>query len=209
MRTTNNVWNKARTRFSSPETFSPHILLWGNPNLPHLNTVPDPQVWARKGIVKLKHLVTGGKLRSFSDLKSAYTLPRWMLFRYCQLRHAYGEQFPAQILGSDPVEGLLTATIIDKPLSSLCFHLSIAPLKKLEKTLAKWKLDIPDLSKEDWETCVSSFVTNMILAKDRFMQVKFLHRAYYTPKRLTIMNPSTPVACPRCGQRSASFFHMT
>lgn len=59
-----------------------------------------------------------------------------------------------------------------------------------------------------WESCVSSFVTNMISARDRFMQVKFLHRAYYTPKRLTLMNPNTPVACPRCGQSSATFFHM-
>lgn len=53
------------------------------------------------------------------------------------------------ILKSDSVEGLLTAKIVDKPLSSLYFHLSIVPLKKLKKTLNKWKLDIPGLSEEE------------------------------------------------------------
>lgn len=40
------------------------------------------------------------------------------------------------------------------------------------------------------------------------MQVKFLHRAYCTPKRLTIMTPDSPVACARCGLEFASFLHM-
>lgn len=42
MSTTITVWNRARTRFSSPETFSLHIPHWGNPKLSHMNTVPDP-----------------------------------------------------------------------------------------------------------------------------------------------------------------------
>lgn len=166
MNTTITVWNRARNSFNNPERFSPHIPLWGNPRLPYLQPVPDPQVWARKGIVKLKHIVMGGKLRTFSDLKNAYSLPGWMLFRYYQLRHAYRKQFPSLLqLESDPVEGLLTAKIIDRPLSTLYFHLSIPPTKKLEKTLVKWKADIPDLPEEEWETCVSSFVINTLSAR--------------------------------------------
>lgn len=69
-------------------------------------------------------------------------------------------------------------------------------------------MDIPDLTEEEWDACISSFVINMISARDRFMQVKFLHRAYFTPKRLTLMNPGASVPCPRCDLQAASFFHM-
>lgn len=80
MRTTILVWHRARARYCSPGMFSPPIPLWGNPNLPHMKSVPDPQVWATRGIVSLKH-VSDGRLRSFPDLKAAYALPQWIIFR--------------------------------------------------------------------------------------------------------------------------------
>lgn len=108
---------------------------------------------------------------------------------------------------SDPVEGLLTARIIDKPLSSL--HFSIAPANKLERTFGKWYMDLPGLMEEEWEDCLCSFVTNMMSDRDRFLPFFFfLHRAYFTPKRLMAINPTVPVFCPRCGAQAASFFHM-
>lgn len=81
------------------------------------------------------------------------------------------------------------------------------PTNKLERTFGKWQVDTPGLTEEDWEGCLSSFVTNLISARDRFLQVKFLHRVYFTPKRIT-MNPAVPVSCPRCGTQAASFFHI-
>lgn len=132
-----------------------------------------------------------------------------MFFRYFQLLHAFHKQFPPSLtLESDPVESLLIAKVIDKPLSSLYFCLSIAPTNKLDRTFAKWQVDIPDLTEEEWEDCLSSFVTNMISAWNRFLQIKFLHRAYFTPKRLMVMNPAVPVSCPRCSTQAASFLHM-
>lgn len=44
-----------------------------------MNSVPDPQVWATRGIVGLKHVVSDGRLHSFPDLKAEYALPQWML----------------------------------------------------------------------------------------------------------------------------------
>lgn len=49
------------------------------------------------------------------------------------------------------------------------------------KTIDKWKSDIPDLTIDNWEDCMGFYVTNMISSKDRFIQLTFLHKIYYTP----------------------------
>lgn len=72
MRTTVQVWHRAGAKYCDSESFSPHIPLWGNPCLPHINTIPDPSVWASWGIVGLK--CGGGRL------KAAFHLPNWMFF---------------------------------------------------------------------------------------------------------------------------------
>lgn len=48
----------------------------------------------------------------------------------------------------------------------------------------------------------------MISARDRF-QLKFLHRAYYTPSRLAAIYPERSSSCPGCGDPESSFLHMT
>lgn len=124
MRTTIAVWHRARVVYCSPKTFSPQVPPRGNPTLPHLRSVPDPQIWACRGIVGVKHIVADGRMCTFSDLKASYHLPNWMLFRYFQLRHAYHQQCPTSLtLESDPVERLLTIQILNAPLSSLNLHL--------------------------------------------------------------------------------------
>lgn len=131
-----------------------------------------------------------------------------MLFLYYQLRHAIQKQVPSSLtLESDPVEGLLLAKVVDKPLSVLNFHLSLAPTDKLERTFGKWQVDIPCLT-EDWKGCLSSYVTNMISARDCFLQVQFVHRAHFPPENINNHEPRIPVSCPRCGPQAASFLHM-
>lgn len=132
-----------------------------------------------------------------------------MLFRYLQVKHAYQKQFPTHItLELDPVERLLTVKVLIAPLSSLYFHLTLTSSTKLTRVFLRWQQDIPSLSEENWETCVSSYIMNMTSARDHFIQLKFLHRAYYTPKRLAAMYPDTLSSCPRCGTSEASFIHM-
>lgn len=65
--------------------WSPHNPLWGNPRLPHFESIPDPVVWARFGIKTLEDVVSNGRLFSCGDLKHAHDLPNHMLFRYLQL----------------------------------------------------------------------------------------------------------------------------
>lgn len=79
-------------------------------------------------------------------------------------------QFPEPIVHeSDPIEHLLSSKVMGKPLSSLYVPLSVAYESVLNRTFERWKGGIPDLTEEEWEGCVSSYVSSMILAWDRFM----------------------------------------
>lgn len=102
-----------------------------------------------------------------------------MFFHFLQVRHAFQHQSTGSVnLESIPVERLLTTKVLTTPLSSIYFHISASIPTKLTKLYARWKRDLPSLEEEDWETCVTSYVSIMISARDRFLQLKFLHRAY-------------------------------
>lgn len=59
-------------------------------------------------------------------------------------------------------------------------------------------MDVPALGEKEWEDCVSTFIPSMIAAIDRFVQLKFLHRAYYTPHRMASIYPHLDPSYPRC-----------
>lgn len=63
-RTTLRVWTVARKRFTCLNRWSPFTPLWGNPTLPHLRSIPDPQLWARYGIKILRDILVAGRLLS-------------------------------------------------------------------------------------------------------------------------------------------------
>ena len=110
MRATVVVWGQVSRLLVEPGSFSPHIPLWGNPSLPHLRTVPDPQLWARYNITTLRDVMPEGRLLSFGVLKTKFGLPPWMFFRFLQLRHAIRAQFPDPItVEPHLVERLLTS----------------------------------------------------------------------------------------------------
>lgn len=50
MRTTVHMWQQARAVYKTDSTISPHTPHSGNPTLPLLYKLPDPQLWASKGL---------------------------------------------------------------------------------------------------------------------------------------------------------------
>lgn len=141
MHTTIQVWQKARAIYKSDSVISPHMPLWGNPLLSHLYGLPDPQLWAVRGIVTIKHIYQEGSFSSSETLKAKHNIPASMKFRYYQLKHAVQAQFPGPLtLQIDAVERLLIAKIMDKPLSSLYFYLSIEHMTSLTKVLLNGRL---------------------------------------------------------------------
>lgn len=87
------VWQDARAVFYKPNCLSPHTPLLGNPRLPHLNSIPDPFLWATWGIITMKHIIQDGRLMPFPELQRLYSLPGAWEFKYWQLRYAMGAQF--------------------------------------------------------------------------------------------------------------------
>lgn len=127
MKTTIRAWREATAIYRKPSHVSPHTPLWGNPMLPHLNTIPDPSPWAKKRITTLKHVIVPGKLMRFQEMRSLYSVPRSFECRYWQLLHAIGAQFTQLVaLESDSIERLLTSSVMGKPLSSLYLYLTVA-----------------------------------------------------------------------------------
>lgn len=209
MKTTIWVWQSSRAAGIKPATVSPHTPLWGNPLLSHLNTVLDPAMWAKQGILTLKHVMPNGKIMSFQELRRAYDLPPSFHFRYCQLQHALTSQFPNLVtLELDLIERLLISGVMGKPLSSLYLYLTVTHDTDTSATLTKWREDIPNLDDDIWKDVVSVYIPSMIASRDRFIQLKFLHRAYYTPQRLSNIYPSLSPMCTRCSIERGSFFHV-
>lgn len=48
----------------------------------------------------------------------------------------------------------------------------------------------------------------MISARDRFIQLKFLHRAYFSPQRLARIYLNSSPVCLKCTLEVGSFFHI-
>lgn len=120
-----------------PDQWSPAQPLWGNPTLSRLRSISDPQLWARFGITTLDHIMPQG-------LKVKYNLPTWMAFRYLQLKHATGAQFPRPItLKADPIEELLAPGDLTKPLSTLYSALLGNESPKIERLWETWTVTYP------------------------------------------------------------------
>lgn len=90
-------------------------------------------------------------------------------------------------MASHSVERLLAARIIDRPLSSIYLRLICAGGAGARKAFLAWKRDLPALTEEDWSVSLQQYSPLMISARDCFIQLKFLHRMYYTPQRLSVM----------------------
>lgn len=143
---------------------------------------------------------------SFPELREKFGLPSRMLFRYLQLRHAVRAQFPApMVIAPHRVERFLTTRNADRILSSV--YLRLAPDEDVS-LFRRWHQDVPTLEEEDWGSEVQHYLPTMISARDRYIQLKFLYRAYYTPQRLARIYPSCSERCLRCQQAAGTFFHV-
>lgn len=76
----------------------------------------------------------------------------------------------------DPVEELLAQEKLQKLLSALYLDLLRRDSTKIDRLWDKWKMDIPNLDREDWDDCLADSTSLLISSKERLIQVKFLHR---------------------------------
>lgn len=106
------------------------------------------------------------------------------------------------------VECFLISKNVDRILSSLYLRVSLGTDSQGSRLFNKWKLDVPSLMDDDWEEGIQQYIPLMISARDRYIQLKFLHQAYYTPQRLAKIYPSYPDRCPKCNTDTGTFLHV-
>lgn len=209
MRTTVGVWEQMSRNLTGTNTISPYTPLWGNPKLKHLQTVPDPDLWAGHGVKIIQQIISGGRIIPYDTLKNDFQLPSRMFFRYLQLRHAVQAQYPAGVaLQSNGVETFLISRNVDRILSSLYLRILSEEPTGGTKLYDKWKADLPALAADDWEEGIQQYIPLMVSARDRYIQLKFLHRAYYTPQRLSRIYPTQSDRCPKCKGELGTFIHV-
>lgn len=133
-----------------------------------------------------------------------------MFFCYLQLRHAIILQFHvAPTVTSHTVKSCLTSSNADKYLSSL--RISARDTGKNTQLFNTWQGDIPSLSSEDWDEGVQQYIPLVIYAKDKYIQLKILHRANYTPQSLSKIYKICPTQsgrCPKCLSDTGTFIHV-
>lgn len=150
-----------------------------------------------------------GSLLPYSQLSQRFHLPDWMGFHFFQLQHAFRAQFPQPpSLQANPIRELLTPEDLEKPFSTLYTALLMVDSPKVEKLFEYWQKDIPSLDGEDWGDCLEQVPKLVISSKDNLIQVKFLHRVYYTPARLHRIFPDRDPVCHSCKVRPGSYLHM-
>lgn len=189
---------------------SPNTPLWLNPNLPHFYKSIDPQIWTRYGIKLISQVVSCTSLLSFCQLSSQYNLPQHYQFRYLQLSHAFEAQFPRSscILIQSKLETTLRSGCTKKPISHIYQHLIYESLPPLDGLLSRWQRDIPALSGEDWDGVWDFPFSSLVSIRDKLVQFKIVHRAYFTPHRLHLINPAHSPKCWRCSYTPGDFSHI-
>lgn len=120
MKVTIRAWELA-VKLASPSYagLSPSSPIWMNHKLPHFYNIPDPGVWAVKGVKTLKDITLFGDLLTFFQMQARHELPNSYLFRFFQIRHAFPEQGKETRVESLPstLESLLSAEDLKKVLS--------------------------------------------------------------------------------------------
>ena len=189
---------------------SPNAPLWHNPQLKEIVKVPDGSCWAKYGVKYAHQLFRDGVFRSFADLKTEYGVPNAFFFRYLQLRHAVTAQYGGGVVALSPskMEKVLTDGDHSQLISKYYFVLLTSSSPRMERVRAQWQANIPSLTEESWSEALESLVPSMISARDKLTQFNYLHRVYYTPKRLHNMGRGESSECPRCQAAEGDFFHM-
>lgn len=154
MKATIKAWTTAvKLACPSYKGVSPSTPIWMNPALPQFYNLPDPMIWAVKGIKTLGDITAYGELLTFSQLQSRHDLPNSYLFRFLQVRHAFQVQFREAGIESLPssLETLLAEGDLTRPHSTTYKEFfKITPLA-ITRCREKWEAEVPEMQGEDWD----------------------------------------------------------
>lgn len=91
------------------------------------------------------------------------------------------------------LETELRSSESSRTLSTMYNMLAVLDTSKVSQLFTCWQCKIPELA-DDWEEGIQQYLTLLILSRNRSTQLKFLHRAYYSPLWLARIYPDQQYA---------------
>lgn len=180
-----------------PLHLSPNAPLWFNPCLKEFFHLEDGYRWSKFGLTYLHQLYDKGELKTFAQLKRDLEIPDSWAFQFTRLNHVAHTQFGTEpiSLENSSLEKLLATPEHAKLISSYYSVLLGKELPKEKKIREKWTNIIPELTEEQWGEVLTSYTPKVISARDKMIQLRYLHQMYYTPLRLCKMGRRDGPTC--------------
>lgn len=162
------------------------------------------------GISQLGDLWRGGKVVDFKYLQEQFQMAKGEWYRYMQIRHALETNIPPGMTppASSPLENRLLTDHLVKKATSLTYKKIINnrpdPLQHLREV---WQSEIGDMEDPDWREALASPKEVITTSTLRLVQLKILHRIYYTRQLLHKVGKIKDSNClRRCGE-IGDFYH--
>ena len=184
--------------------------LWDTAALGNLRSMTRARGWDTIGISTLGEVWRNGGIVPWDELKSEYRLAPNEVFLYMQVRHALKARLPEEVAlpETSPLEARLFSEYMPKKAISLTYRkiLNNTP-EAMPATRKKWTQDLGELTDEEWGAAVASPREVGIRAGFRLVQLKILHRIYYTPSLLFRMGKKISYQCNRNCEERGTFYH--
>lgn len=87
-------------------------------------------------------------------------------------------------------------------------HLKVLETDSQLSSRVTWEEDVGELTDAQWNGGVTSVDFLSLLAAQKRTQLYIIHRAYYTPKRLSQFGKCPDASCPRCMAAVGDLIHM-
>ena len=166
-------------------------------------------IWHKKGIAVFKDLYIGKTFASFSQLSLNFQLPKSHLFRYFHFVRKNFKGFP-----SLPTETLLDSIFQTNPhskgVTSRLYALIANSTSSGDLTVRlQWETDFDcKFDDDDWSEVLHRIHSSSICSRHSLIQLKLIHRIYWTKTRLSKIKPDIDPICDRCRQAPATLMHM-
>lgn len=202
-RLVNKVWQTTKW-IMGYRGFTEFLPIWQNKFLRELMALGKSRPWEHHGISRLAQLYDDKKmLKSFTELRSEYGIPKTTFYCYLQVRHALGSQFKncPPVWCKIPFLESIVRTNSTKGLVTKIYEQLSEKLLAPQMTMgvrARWEADVGEITDYQWKKILEFGPLVSVSPSQQASHLLLLHRAYYTPKRLHKFGNRQDDKCPRC-----------
>lgn len=199
------VIKKLHGKLGIKGTSLPSCPLWNNPLLSVTGNPLADRVWQRQNIFKLGQVTSDGSLLTLDVLKAKFGLGNNSFLTYAQLKATLGKLsvWGYTIADQEDIDRKLEVIAGGRgTVSNLYRFLTLSSPRCNTLTQMKWHQDLGiNMSTTEWDKLWRDSITVSNCVRYRVIQMKIMHRAYFTPSKLRTMDQSISDLCWHgCGE---------